>query len=128
MRAPRHRQRIGRSLVLLAALCLCACETTHYTWGGYDSVLYAHYKAPQDHAAYVERLKAVVLAAQQQGALMPPGLCAEYGYALLEQGKPDEAVLYFKQESAQWPESRLFMEKMIRNASRKPGDAKGGSL
>ena len=50
---------------------------------------------------------------------MPPGLYAELGYALLEEGQTKEAVGYFEKEKTKWPESGFLMDKMIRNAERK---------
>jgi hypothetical protein len=45
-------------------------------------------------------------------------LYAEYGFALYEAGRIDEAVIYFRKEKEKWPESAVIMDKMIRNARR----------
>ncbi len=66
----------------------------------------------------MEDLKTVVLQAEQAGKRVPPGVYAEYGYALYEEGQYGPAIEYFKKEHEQWPESRVLMEKMIRNAQR----------
>jgi hypothetical protein len=44
---------------------------------------------------------------------------AEYGYALYEQGKITEAVVYFQKESDKWPESKVFMSKVIAIAQKR---------
>jgi hypothetical protein len=98
----------------------CAGKVTTYRWGNYDEILYAHYKHPQERQAYVAGLKAIILAAQQEGKTVPPGIYAEYGYALYEEGNAPEAIRYFERERDTWPESRVFMEKMIANARRLP--------
>ena len=80
-----------------------------YHWGAYDTALYGHYRKPAEREAWVEALKTALLEAEQEGRRVPPGLYAEYGYALLEEGKSKEAVTYFEKEKAKWPESTLLM-------------------
>ena len=65
-------------------------------------------------------LKTIILAAQQEGKTVPPGIYAEYGYALYEEGNAPEAIKYFERERDTWPESRVFMEKLIAIARRLP--------
>jgi hypothetical protein len=50
---------------------------------------------------------------------VPPGIFAEYGYGYLqlEQGKSGSAVEVFKKEESQWPESKVFMNRMVNVAS-----------
>lgn len=113
MRAPRLA-------VALLALSAAACApTTMYHWRGYDAALYAHYRNPTDRGPWLEALQTAILEAEAKGLQVPPGLYAEYGYALLEDGKPQEAVAYFKKERDKWPESAVLMEKMIRNAGQR---------
>jgi hypothetical protein len=99
-----------------------------YHWGGYDTALYRHYRNPQDRVAYVEALQTVIAEADQRGLRVPPGVCAEYGYALYEEGRPREAVAWFQRERDEWPESRLLMEKMIRNAQQRAGAPAGPAV
>jgi hypothetical protein len=111
-----------RALVLAlatAAVTGCASQTM-YHWSGYDEALYHHYREPAGREAWLEALRITILEAEQEGRKVPPGLYAEYGYALLEEGKRKEAVVYFEKEKAKWPESRLLMDKMIRNAGQRP--------
>jgi len=106
-------------LLLAFALAACAGPSSYYHWGSYNETLYAHYHAPQQREAWIEGLKTTILEAEQQNARMPPGIYAEYGYALFEEGDAQNAVVYFKKERDLWPESRFFMEKMIRNAEQR---------
>lgn len=90
-----------------------------YAWGNYDGTLYAHYKSPQDHEKHLERLNALVTEAEATGGgKVPPGLYAEYGFALYEAGRMDEALKYFGKEKEKWPESTVIMDKMTRNVQR----------
>ncbi len=115
-------------LVPAAALLAAGCgPKTLYTWRGYDDSLYAHYKNPQDHAKHIERLQTIVTQNETDGVKMPPGVYAEYGYALLEESRFDESVTYFKKEKETWPESAVIMEKMIRNVGRLQGTKKSAT-
>jgi hypothetical protein len=106
----------------VVALASSGCRPpSMYYWGGYDQALYTHYRNPQDRVAYVESLRVIIAEAEQRGLRVPPGVAAEYGYALYEEGRPQEAVPWFQRERDQWPESRMLMEKMIRNAQQRAG-------
>ena len=111
------------ALALAASVSACVPKTTLYHWGGYDQQLYRHYKNPQDRAAFVEALRTIILEAEEGGRRVPPGMYAEYGFALHEEGRLQDAVAYYRKEQALWPEARTFMEKMIRNAERSGGAA-----
>lgn len=125
MRAPA---RIGPILVLATAAVGCATSQTSYRWGNYDSALYALYQNPQDQQAFVASLKTIILESERSGTKIPPGIYAEYGFALYEEGRTSDAIAYFQREADAWPASRVFMEKMIANAQRqpKPGPAPAG--
>jgi hypothetical protein len=94
-----------------------------YEWRGYDTKLYEHYKNPNEQVKFHEDMKEVVVRAEAEGRV-PPGIYAEYGFLLLEQGNRAAAVQYFQKEAARWPESRVLMEKLIavaENRIKKPG-------
>jgi hypothetical protein len=107
-------------LLVPAALLLAAgCgPKTMYTWRGYDDTLYGHYKNPQDHERHIERMRTIVTGNEAAGVKMPPGVYAEYGYALLEEGRFDESLTYFGKEKETWPESAVLVDKMTRNVAR----------
>lgn len=105
------------------AISGCAQRSALYHWGTYDDSLYSHYKNPQDREVWVASLKTSILEAEQDGKRVAPGLYAEYGYALYEEGSPKEAIVNFQKEKEKWPESRFLMEKMIRNAERRASPA-----
>ena len=123
-----------RALTLAAAAALAsACAPqARYHWGDYDVALYRHYNTPGDRDAWVESLRTIILQAEQLGEKVPPGVCAEYGYALLEEGQAAASVPWFQREKDTWPESAVLMEKMIRNAKRfappPPGQGPAGAV
>jgi len=108
------------ALAPLAAL-VAGCATGPrqlYAWNGYDAALYAQARAPQDNEKYLERLKQIIERAETSRDKVPPGIYAEYGYALFTNGQLEDAIAYYARERDTWPESRVFMEKMIRNTQR----------
>ncbi len=108
------------------ALVASGCAPgTMYHWNGYDDVLYHHYRNPQDREGFVESLRRMVLDADERGLRTPPGVAAELGYALYEEGRPQDAIPWFDRERQQWPESQLLMSKMIRNAQLRAGGKAG---
>jgi hypothetical protein len=102
-------------LILMAAGC--ATQHQHYDWGSYDPSLYGYYKNPAKVGELTASLAAVIDAANANHAAVPPGIYAEYGYLQLELGKNLAAVNLFEQEESHWPESRVFMDRMIKVAS-----------
>ncbi len=112
-------QNVLGALAALAGVAPFGCaQNTMYRWGGYDQALYDHYKNPQRRDEFVAKLSGVIEEAEAKGGLVPPGCYAEYGWALYEEGRGTEAVVYFEKESKQWPESRPLMDKLIRNVAR----------
>ncbi len=110
----------ARVLAAAAAAALAACAPrSQYHWGSYDSALYRQYKNPQDREQFIESLKTTILESEQLGQKVPPGICAEYGYALYEEGQAAESLPWFQREKETWPESTVLMDKMIRNAQRR---------
>lgn len=114
-----HRFRL---LAAVSALLLAACATTHekYAWGAYDPDLYAYYKSPAKVTALAQTLQETISDSDSKNVPVAPGLRAEYGYLLLQQGNATEAVAYFQAEERQWPESKVFMDRMIQVASSGP--------
>ena len=103
--------------ILVGLLAGCVTNHQRYGWGTYDPSLYAYYKDPTKEAELAESLAAVISTADSHHALVPPGIYAEYGYLQLQEGKYLAAVELFKQEEAHWPESKVFMDRMIKIAS-----------
>jgi len=106
---------IAPALVFLMAGC--ATHHQRYDWGSYDPSLYDYYKSPAKVAELSESLAAIIEEASSNHATVPPGIYAEYGYLQMQQGKNLAAIDLFKQEETRWPESKVFMDRMIKVAS-----------
>jgi hypothetical protein len=110
------------ALVVADAVLVAGCATTQqkYAWGTYDHSLYVYYKDPATAAALAQSLEATINAAEKTNAVVGPGIYAEYGYLLLQQGNATSAIDAFHKEASRWPESKVFMDHMIQAASGPP--------
>jgi hypothetical protein len=115
-------------LIGIAAMLLAVggCATNHerYDWGNYESSLYVYYKNPASAARLVQSLQSLITTANQTGRPVAPGIYAEYGYLLMQEGKSKGAIAAFREEEDHWPESKVFMDQMMKAAM---GDATKGS-
>lgn len=116
-----------KSLIFVLTLFLSGCASHQYVWNDYDEDLEEYYGNPVDKAPILKALKKTVERGEAEHR-MAPGLCAEYGYFLLETGDVAGALVYFEKEKTLWPESERFMDKMIRNVKGKKEEAKNASV
>lgn len=119
---------IKKAITLAVVSCsfvLAGCQTSQglYHWGEYESGLYGYYQDPAELATLSEQL---LQAIEEANGRVAPGMYAEYGTLMLQQGKTDEAVLYYTRERDLWPESRHLMDAMINNLTNKTGGQKDG--
>lgn len=115
--------RIALPVFLAMTLLLGGCATSRYKWGSYDPSLYAYYKDPTRQAELETALDAIIKESEKTASAIPPGVYAEYGYLLFQQGKTAEATALFQKEKERWPESTVFMDHMIQVASTRPAPA-----
>lgn len=111
-------QRYG--LAITVALAVSGCTTgpkSLYQWGDYQPALLSYAKNPDQTAKFAERIKASIDKGEIENRV-PPGLYAEYGYALVELNRQPEALEFFAKERAKWPESSLLMTRLIDRLSR----------
>lgn len=109
-------------LFLLFSLIGCRAQS-RYNWNNYDTKMYAHYKNPAEREDFIKALKEILDDAEPAGKV-PPGIYAEYGFVMYEQGNNQQALLYFQKEADKWPESRAFMTKLIAIANNRAKNQK----
>jgi hypothetical protein len=104
--------------VAMTVVFVTGCASpAKYNWGGYENSLYQYYKDPTKADELSAALMETIQGAEKTQGTVPPGIYAEYGYLLIQQGKAKEAVPYFEKEKNKWPESTYFMDSMIKTAS-----------
>jgi hypothetical protein len=102
------------------ALLMAGCASQpKYAWGNYQESLYAYYKAPSQIDLFAKSLAKTIQDADTRHQKVAPGIYAEYGHILQEQGKYAEAIVYYEKEKRTWPESSQFMDTMIKSVSAK---------
>ena len=110
--------RLRSFMVLSAVLVLTACAApSKYNWGNYEGSLYSYYKDTSKTAEHAAELQRTITDSEATGKLVAPGLYAEYGFLMLQEGKSKDAIAQFEKEKAKWPESTYLMDNMIRIAS-----------
>jgi len=108
----------GTFLVVLGLLAGgCSTPKTIYYWGHYQNLIYESYAKPGKipPETQVEQLEADYQKARSLNQPVPPGFHAYLGYLYFELGKMDQAKQEFETEKAQFPESAVFMDRMLAN-------------
>jgi len=98
----------------------CAAPRPLYTWGSYEELIYATYAtpgklAPQDEVNVLEKDYQQARSANMR---MPPGWHAHLGYLYYELGQPDQARQELTTEKAEFPESKVFMDRLLANLNK----------
>jgi hypothetical protein len=111
--------RLCSGLAVAAWLTGCTAPSL-YSWGRYEEVIYTSYRSPEKAPAerQIELLEADLQEAQSHGKSVPPGFHAHLGYLYYETGHADAARRQFEAEKAQFPESTVFMDRLLANLSR----------
>ena len=105
---------IGCALVLTA----CAAQPKPiYGWGAYEELVYASYLSPQDMPAekQVELMEKDFQVARSTNQRMPPGWHAHLAALYFQLGKADQAQHELLTEKAEFPESAVFVDRLIAN-------------
>ena len=99
-------------------LLLTGCSTpTLYTWGHYEDLVYISYAAPgkAPPEMQIEKLEQDYQKARAANKRMHPGFHAYLGYLYFQTGKLDQARQEFETEKAEFPESAVFMDRLLAN-------------
>jgi len=99
--------------VFVGLLSGCATQKPLYYWGNYSSSLYKYKKAPTEEnlKAHQAVLLKIIDESNKLNLRVPPGVCCEYGYLLLKEGKEAEAMQYLDLEEKTYPESKPFLDR-----------------
>jgi hypothetical protein len=103
-----------------ALLAGCAATPTLYHWGSYENLIYASYIAPgkiapETEVEKLEQDRQQALAAHRR---LPPGWHAHLGTLYFQLGKADQARQELQSEKAEFPESAVFVDRLLANLSK----------
>jgi hypothetical protein len=112
---------MSRTIAIVGvALALAGCATRSpplYQWGNYEELIYTSYAAPGNVPAekQVEILEADYQKARADNRRMPPGWHAQLGFLYFQLGKADQARQELMTEKAEFPESGIFVDRLLAN-------------
>ena len=110
--------KMKRTMLVLAAAAMlagCAGRPPLYQWGSYEEQVYAMY-ADTGKTSIEEQLQNLeqdYQVARAANKPVPPGYHAHVGYLYFQTGKTDQALQSFETEKALFPESTVYMDRLI---------------
>jgi hypothetical protein len=86
-----------------------------YNWAGYEDISYKFLKnrTEEETENLISCYKDVINEANGTRNVPPPGICADYGFLLLQQDKINEGINYLNLEKSYYPESSNLIDKII---------------
>ncbi|MGE4568019.1 MAG: DUF4810 domain-containing protein [Bacteroidales bacterium] len=109
-----------RKLLIIAASILffasCTTQKPLYTWAKYGDASYNYLKNGDEKATQELIATYTTIIEQQKGsrAVVPPGVYADYGFVLLQANRTEEGRAMLSQEIALYPESKIFVERILK--------------
>ena len=111
---PRKILYLAPSLLLMSG-CVATVTESGYYWGKYANTLYDYEKTPSEETmlAHKTELESIINESEQRQLKTPPGVHAELGFLHAKLGNQQQASSNYQKEMALYPESTLFLERLI---------------
>lgn len=108
-----------KTLIILGfAVFLFSCETQKplYSWEKYESKSYNYFKNSDQKSTQelLENYKLIIEHQKGSRNVPPPGICADYGFLLLQAGKTQEGKALLLKEVTLYPESKIFIDRILK--------------
>ena len=99
---------------LVCAACLCACQSAPqlYSWGSYETQVYAYLKG-DNQGGQIVTLEQDLQEIESNGKAVPPGFYAHLGLLYVESGDDAKAIACFQAEKSHFPEAAPFMDFLL---------------
>lgn len=108
--------------LLLLALVGCASQPRSlYGWEGYQPQLYAYLKGEGSYEEQIAVLEQGLQRIRARGQTPAPGYHAHLGMLYAQIGRSDQVVQQFQTEAELFPESRPFMEFLLKRKIQEVG-------
>lgn len=104
-------------LVVVCVLFFASCAPQKlYTWGNYEKTSYNYLKNTDEKSilALTEDYQKIIENQKGTRGIVPPGIYADYGYLLLLEGETDEGTEMLMKEISLYPESKIFIDRIIK--------------
>ena len=107
------------SVILLATASCTTTQKSLYNWDRYTTTSYQFYKkqTPEATEALMKTYENMIKKTTGTRKTAAPGVHAEYGYFLIQNGKKDDGIVMLKKEKELYPESSIFMDRLIKQFS-----------
>ena len=101
---------------IIALFASCSSTKTLYSWYDYEDATYQYNKKHTDELKAKMMAQYLKVIQNQKGIrkVVPPGLYAEYGFALYMDGKKEDGLNYLKEEIKLYPESETYISRIIK--------------
>ena len=105
-------------LVLLSVIALAVgCgRRAVYDWGSYNRSIAAMYNSPENYVLDEDLQRLAEEVEETPPGRVPPGKFAHVGFLYSLKGQNAQARKYFELEKRTFPESQVFMDRLIANA------------
>ena len=104
---------LGLPLMLLSS---CTTQKPLYSWSNYQEASYQYMKSntEQDLDRLLTRSQYIIDHQKGLRKTVPPGVYADFGFLLLRRGRTEEGLKLMRMEVALYPESAVFVERIIK--------------
>jgi hypothetical protein len=101
--------------VLLFSLYSCEVQKPLYKWSNYDESSYNYLKRKDKKStdALIKTYQKIIDSEKGSRGVVPPGVYADYGFILLQNDKKAEGEAMFAKELELYPESKVFIERIL---------------
>lgn len=104
--------------LIVTMLASCAPKTKPlYYWGDYENISYKAVKSNEKNDYDNLLLSFDDIAkntAKGTSGKIPPGICADFGYFLMQNGKEEEGKQWLMKEKELYPESSTFIDQILK--------------
>lgn len=105
-------------IVLIGVFMIASCtvQKPMYSWYNYDVSSYNYLKNNDEKSKQelIENYKKIIENQKGSRNVPPPGICADYGFLLIQDGKTEEGKSLLVKEIALYPESKVFIERILK--------------
>ena len=102
-------------LILTISIFAISCSTPKplYNWKGYDDAVYNYTKtsSKKDAQNLTKVYEKLIKDSGGSRKLPPPGVCADYGFLLIQNGETAKGKELLIKETVYYPESKLFIDR-----------------
>ncbi|MBM3418688.1 MAG: DUF4810 domain-containing protein [Bacteroidetes bacterium] len=94
----------------------CVSKKDLYFWDKYDVSSYLYLKNNNEQSAQelIATYESIIVKQNEIRKVVPPGIYADYGFILMQNGKVEKGNLMLQKEIELYPESKIFIDRIIK--------------